>query len=94
MCISQCSCSLCPALCDPMEYSTPGFPVHHQLLELAQAQVSHAIQPPHPLLSPSPPAFKSFPALGSLPMNQYFTSGGQSIDVSASASVRPVNIQD
>ena len=43
-----------------MEYSTPGFPVHHQLLELAQSHVhwvGDAIQPSHPLLSPSPPAF-------------------------------------
>ena len=50
----------CPTLCDPMDCSTPGFPVHHQLLELAQTHVhpvSDAIQPSHPLLSPSPPAF-------------------------------------
>ena len=48
----------CPTLCDPMECSTPGFPVHHQLLELTQThvlRVSDAIQPSHPLLSPSPP---------------------------------------
>ena len=46
--------------CDPMDYSMPGFPVHHQLPELTQIhvhQVSDAIQPSHPLLSPSPPAF-------------------------------------
>ena len=50
----------CPALCDPMDYSTPGFPVHHQLPELAQTHVHRvggAIQPSHPLSSPSPPAF-------------------------------------
>ena len=50
----------CLTLCDPMECSTPGFPVHHQLPELAQThvhQVSDAIQPSHPLLSPSSPAF-------------------------------------
>jgi len=50
----------CPTLCDPMDYSTPGFPVHHQLLELTQThvhRVGDAIQPSHPLLSPSPPAF-------------------------------------
>ena len=50
----------CQTLCDPMDCSTPGFPVHHQLLELAQThghRVSDAIQPSHPLLSPSPPAF-------------------------------------
>ena len=46
-------------LCDPMDYSIPGFPVHHQLPELAQTHahwVGDAIQPSHPLLSPSPPA--------------------------------------
>ena len=47
-------------LCDPVYCSTPGFPVHHQLPELAQTHVHRlgdAIQPSHPLLSPSPPAF-------------------------------------
>ena len=50
----------CPTFCNPMDYSTPGFPVHHQLPELAQIhvyRVSDAIQPSHPLSSPSPPAF-------------------------------------
>ena len=48
----------CPTLCDPMDCSTPGFPVHQQLLELTQSlvhQVGGTIQPSHPLLSPSPP---------------------------------------
>ena len=51
---------LCPTLCDPMDCSTPGFPVHLQLLELAQThvhQVDDTIQPSHLLLYPSPPAF-------------------------------------
>ena len=44
--------------CDPMDYSIPGFPVHHQLLEEAHVHlIGDAIQPSHPLLSPSPPAF-------------------------------------
>ena len=50
----------CPAVCDPMECSTPGFPVNHQLPELTQThvhRVGDAIQPSHPLLYPSPPAF-------------------------------------
>ena len=50
----------CPTLCDRMDCSTPGFPDHHQLPELTQThvhQVSDAIQPSHPLLSPSPPTF-------------------------------------
>ena len=49
----------CLTLCDPMNHSTPGFPVHYQLPELAQThvhQISDAIQPSHPLLSSSPPA--------------------------------------
>ena len=51
---------LCPTLYNRMDCSTPGFPVHHQLLELAQThvhQVGDAIQPSHPLSSPSPSAF-------------------------------------
>ena len=50
---------LCPTLCDPMNRSTPGLLVHHQLLEFTQThvhRVSDAIQPSHPLSSPSPPA--------------------------------------
>ena len=49
----------CLTLCDPMNHSMPGLPVHHQLLEFTQThvhQVSDAIQPSHPLSSPSPPA--------------------------------------
>ena len=49
----------CPTLCNPMNHSTPGLPVHHQLLEFTQThirQVGNAIQPSHPLLSPFPPA--------------------------------------
>ena len=90
----------CPTLCNYMDCSTPGFIVHHQLLELAQTHVnwvSDAIQPSHPLLSPSPPAFNlSQPSIfsGSFPMSQFFTSGGPNIGASASASVLPMNIQD
>ena len=50
---------LCPTLCDPMNCSTPGFPVCHQLPEFTQTHVhwvGDALQPSHPLLSPSPPA--------------------------------------
>ena len=49
----------CPTLCNPVNHSTPGLPVHHQLLESTQThvhRVSDAIQPSHPLSSPSPPA--------------------------------------
>ena len=51
---------LCPTHCDPVDCSTPGLPVHHQLLESTQThvhRVSDAIQPSHPLSSPSHPAF-------------------------------------
>ena len=57
--VSQFSAQSCPTLCDPMNRSTPGFPVHHQLLEFTQTHVPRvrdAIQPSHPLSSPSPPA--------------------------------------
>ena len=53
----------CPTLCDPMNRSTPGLPVHHQLLEFTQNHVhwvGDAIQPSHPLSSPSPPAPNPF----------------------------------
>ena len=53
----------CPTLCDPVDCSTPGLPVHHQLLEFTQTHVhwvSDAIQPSHPLSSPSPPTFNLF----------------------------------
>ena len=56
---------LCPALCDPMDCSMPGFPVHHHLLEFAQTHVcwvSDAIQPSRFLSSPSPLAFNLFMA--------------------------------
>ena len=87
---------LCPTPWDPMDCSTLGLPVHHQLLEFSQTHVhwvGYAIQPSHPLLSPSPPNFY-FPASGSFPMSQFFASGVQSVGVSASASVLPLNIQD
>ena len=86
----------CPTLCDPMDCSTPGLPVHHQLPESTQThvyQVGDAIQPSHPLLSPSPPA-PNPSQHQSFPMSQLFTWGGQSIGVSASTSVLRVNTQD
>ena len=80
-----------------MDCSTPGLPVHHQFPELAQTYVhlvSDAIQPSHPLLSPSPPAFSLSQYQGLFPMSRFFAPGGQSIGASASASVLPTNIQD
>ena len=86
----------CPTVCNPMDCSTASFPVHHQLPELAQTHVHRvgaAIQPSHPLSSPSPPAF-NLPPSRSFPVSQFFASGNQSIGASASASVLPMNIQD
>ena len=82
-------------LCDPMDCSTPGFPVHHQLPELAQMyvhQVGDTIQPSHSLSSPSPSAFYLSQHQGLFQLSQFFASGGQSIGVSA--SLLPMNIQD
>ena len=65
-----------PTLFDPMNPSTPGLPVHHKLPEYTQThvhRVNDAIQPSHPLFSPSPPAPKSLLASGSFPMSQLFT---------------------
>ena len=86
----------CLTLCDPMDCSTPGFPVHCKLWESTQTHVhwvGDAIQPSHPLSPPSPPAFSLSQHQG-LFQCQLFTSGGQSIGVSASALVLPMNIQD
>ena len=88
---------LCPTLCDPMDCSTPGLPVHHQLPEFTQThvhRVGDAIQPSQPLSSPFSSCPQSFPVSGSFPMSQFFSSGGQSIGVSASTSVLPKNTQD
>ena len=86
----------CLTLCNPMDYSTPGLPVHHQLPEFTQTHVhwvSDAIQPSHPVF-PFSSGPQSFPASGSFLMGQFFASGGQTIGVSASTSVLPMNIQD
>ena len=84
----------CLPLCDPINCSTPGFLVHHQLPGLAQTHVHRC----HPIISSSVVSFsscpQSLPASGSFQMSQFFASGGQSIGVSASASVLPMNIQD
>ena len=76
-------------LCDPMDCRMPGFPVFHDLLKFAPIHihwVSDAIQASHTLSPPSHLALKSFPASGSFPMSQLFTSGGQSIGDLASTS--------
>ena len=85
----------CPTLCDPMNRSTPGLPVHHQLLEFTQTHVHQVGDAIHPISSSVVPFSScplSLPASGSFPMSQLFVSGGQSIGASASAPVLPMNI--
>ena len=86
----------CLTLCNLMDCSTSGLPVHHQLPELTQTHahwVSDAIQLSHPVV-PFSSCLQSFPTSRSFPMSQFFTSGGQSIGVSPSTWVLPMNIQD
>ena len=86
----------CLTLCDPMNCSTPGPPVHHQLREFTLTHVhwvGEAVQPSHPLSSLSPPVPNHSQHL-SFPMSQLLAWGGQSIGVSALASGLPMNIQD
>ena len=79
---------LCPTLCDPTDCSTPGFPVHHQLPKLAQTVSIKSVMPSNHLILCRPLLLlpSIFPASASFPISQFFTSGGQSIGVSASAS--------
>ena len=78
-----------------MDCGMPGFPVHHQLLKLAQIHVHWWW---HPTISfsvvPFSSCLQSFPASGSFQMSHFFPSGGQSIGISASTSVLPMNTQD
>ena len=86
----------CPTLCDLMDCSMPGFPVHHQLPAYSNSCLLSWWH--HPIISSSVVPFssclQSLPASASFAMSQIFASGGQSIEVAASASVFPVNIQD
>ena len=88
---------LCLTLCDPMNCSTRGLPVHHQLPEFTQTHV-HWVSDAHPTISSSVIPFssspQSFSASGSFQMSQLFASGGQSVGISASTSVPPMNTQD
>ena len=85
----------CPTLCDPMDCSS-GFPVHHQLPELASDSCLLSWWC-HPTISSSVIPFssrlQSFPASGSFPVSRLFTSGSPSIGVSVSPSIFPMNIQ-
>ena len=82
---------LCPTVCNPMDCSTPGLPVHHQLPELTQTHVhlvGDAIQPSHPLSSPSPPAFNLFQHQG---LFQWVSSSKWSKYWSFSFNISPSN---
>ena len=86
----------CPTLCDPMDCSMPGFHVHHQDLQLAQThvhRVSDAIQPSHPLSSPSPPALSLSQHQGLFKWVSSSHQVAKVLGVSASTSVLPMNIQ-
>ena len=85
----------CPTLCNPMNRSMPGLPVHHQLPEFTEThvhRVSDAIQPFHPLSFPSLPA-PNPSQHQSFPMSQLFAWGSQSTGVSALASFLPKKSQ-
>ena len=89
----------CPTLWDPVNRSTPGLPVHHQLPEFIQTHVhwvGDVIQPSHPLSSPFPPALNpsQHQSLFQWVNLHLFTWGGQSTGDSALASVLPKNTQD
>ena len=87
----------CLTLWNPMDCSTPGLLVHHQLPEFSQTHVhwaSDAIQPSHLLLSLSSTPFNPSQHQDLFPVSQFFASGGQSIRAIASESVLPMNIQD
>ena len=87
----------CLTLCDPMDCRTPGFPIYHQLLELAQTHV-HRVSDANPSISTSVVPFsshlQSFPASRSFPKSPFLATGGQSIGISALASVLQMNVQD
>ena len=86
---------LCLTLCNPIDSSTPGFPVLHYLPELAQLMSIESLMPSNHLILCHPLSYcpQCFPALGSFPMNWLFASGGQSIETSASASFLPEKSQ-
>ena len=84
----------CPTLCNFIDYCTPGFPVHHQLLELAH--ILESVMPSNHLVlcCPFSSCLQPFQASGSFLVSQFSALAGQSIGVSTSASVLPVTIQN
>ena len=96
VCVVQ-SAKLCPTLCNSMDCSTPNSPICPSLSPRVCSNSYPLSQWCHPTICSSVAPFsfclQSFPASGSFPMSQLFTSGGQSIGVSALASALPMNIQ-
>ena len=85
---------LCLTFCSPMDWSTPGFNVLHCLPEFAQTLSIESVMPCNHFILCHPffCCLQFSPASGSFPVSQFFASGGQSVDASASASVLPMNI--
>ena len=98
MCLSACSVQLvtqsCPALCDPMDCSTPASLSIINSQSLLKLMSIESVMPSNHLTSvvPFSSCLQPFPESGSFPVSQFFTSGGQSIGVSVSTSVLPMNI--
>ena len=87
----------CPTLCNPMDYSTPGLPVHHQLLELTQTHVhwiGDTIQPSHPLSSPSPSAFNLSQYKDLFQWDSSSHQVAKVLEFQLQPLVLPMNIQD
>ena len=87
----------CPTPCDPINHSTPGLPVHHQLREFTQIHVhwvSDAIEPSYPLLSPSPPALNLSQHQSLFKWISSLHQVAKILEFSASTSVPPMNTQD
>ena len=86
----------CPTLCNPMDCSMPGLPVITNSWSLLRFMSVESVIPSNNLILCRPLLLlpSIFPSIGCCPVSQFFASGGQSIGVSASASVLPMNIQD
>ena len=85
---------LCPTPCDPMNHSTQAFLSITNSGSLSKLMSIESVMPSNHLILCCPLLLQSFPALGSFPRSQFFPSHGQSIGVSASTSVLPMNTQD
>ena len=88
---------LCPILCNPMDCSIPGFPVHHELPKLTQTHVywvGDAIQPSHPLLSPSPSVFNDSQNQGLFKWVSFLPQVAKVLEFQLQHQSFPMNTQD